>query len=161
PDAGLGLVAQSDGQSPTDHDAVLAQHLQPGTYSIQVQALTGTGAYTLTADFSPAIPPFQSLPTGTVSSKVAAGDLNRDGIPDLVVGDYFNSDVVVLLGRGDGTFQDNGSVAVDGPPTSVVIGDFNGDGIPDLATANQTDLSVSVLLGNGDGPFKEPPIRTG
>jgi tRNA A-37 threonylcarbamoyl transferase component Bud32 len=115
----------------------------------------------LTADGSPKIADFQSLPTGTVSSKVAAGDLNRDGIPDLVVGDYFNNDVVVLTGRGDGTFQDAGSVLVDGPPTSVVIGDLNDDGIPDLATANQTDLSVSVLLGNGDGTFKEPPIRTG
>src|SRR5262249_2188230 len=76
PDPGLGLVAQRDGLSPTNHDAVLAQHLQSGTYSIQVQALAGTGTYTLTADFSPAIPPFQSLPTGTVSAKVTAGDLN-------------------------------------------------------------------------------------
>ena len=36
---------------------------------------------------------------------VAVGDLNADGIPDLVVANNVSNNVSVLLGNGDGTFR--------------------------------------------------------
>ena len=57
--------------------------------------------------------------------------------------------VSVLLGNGDGTFQ-NQDVTVGHPS---MAGDFNGDGRTDLAVANVDD--VSVLLGDGDGAFQD------
>ena len=60
----------------------------------------------------------------------------------------------VLLGNGDGTFQNQVTYAVGSYPVALVAGDFNGDGRTDLAVANYGDNDVSVLLGNGDGTFQ-------
>lgn len=83
---------------------------------------------------------------------VAIGDLNGDGKPDLVVPNYDATDISVLLGNGDGTF--NTQIFIVGTsPVSVAIADLNGDSKPDLAVANSSDNTISVLLGNGDGTF--------
>src|SRR4051794_391196 len=48
------VLIQSDGQSLTNHDDQVVQHLLAGTYFVQVEGLgAGTGAYTLTTDFQP------------------------------------------------------------------------------------------------------------
>src|SRR5262249_8558076 len=62
--------------------------------------------------------------------------------------------VGVLLGNGDGSFQQAITYAVGSSPRSVAVGDFNGDGNQDLAVANGGTANVSVLLGNGDGSFQ-------
>jgi hypothetical protein len=98
-----------------------------------------------------------------VSTSLAIGDFNGDGIQDLAVAGY-DSDgnsgtVTVLLGNGSGGF----TVAAGSPITvgtlaySVAVGDFNGDGIQDLAVANEVDNTISVLLGNGSGGFTAAP----
>src|SRR5262249_48663796 len=66
-----------------------------------------------------------------------------------------STDVSVLLGNGDGTFQGAVNFQAGSRPFSVAVGDFNGDGFPDLAVAN-ANSHVSVLLGNGDGTFEWP-----
>ena len=63
------------------------------------------------------------------------------------------SEVSVLYGNGDGTFQPKTAYAAGGRPSSVVIADVKGDGNADIITANQADATTSVLLGNGDGSF--------
>jgi len=102
--------------------------------------------------------------TGVSPYFVAVGDLNGDGIADLVVANagtnYTGTTVSVLLGNGDGTFQPQMDFASGRQPRAVAIGDFNGDGKPDLAVANgilNAPGTVSVLLGNGDGTF-QPPV---
>jgi hypothetical protein len=99
------------------------------------------------------------------ASGLAAADFNGDGKLDLVVshaGDAFgNGSVVsVLLGNGDGTFQDPSIITVAGNPFSIAVGDFKGDGIQDIVTANSPSAfspgTVSVLLGHGDGTFAAP-----
>src|SRR2546422_11045126 len=88
--------------------------------------------------------------TGFGPVSVAIGDLNRDGRPDLAVGDYTSRTVSVLLGNGDGAFGAQTEFAAESNPTSVLIGDLNGDGRPDLAVTNSS-TTVSALLGNGKG----------
>ncbi len=104
---------------------------------------------------------------GYGAGAVAAGDLNRDGIADLVVADYndagFTTSVAsVLLGNGDGTFQPPVNYAAGGyAGDAVAIGDFNGDGVPDVLEGNNcsttglcTGGAIGVLLGNGDGTLQ-------
>jgi dienelactone hydrolase len=99
-----------------------------------------------------------SVPAGP--SSVIVGDFNRDGKLDLAValfkvnGTASGTEVAVLLGNGDGTFQTPLSYSAGQAPISVAAGDFNGDGKLDLAVANNGGTNVSVLLGNGDGTFQ-------
>jgi hypothetical protein len=103
--------------------------------------------------------------SGLWPTAVAVGDFNGDGIPDLAVASQgsatvpYAGTVSILLGNGDGTFQDPQDNTVGGGASSLAVGDFNGDGILDLAVAStgsypQSGWTVNVLLGNGDGTFQ-------
>ncbi|HEV2495377.1 MAG TPA: FG-GAP-like repeat-containing protein [Terriglobia bacterium] len=91
---------------------------------------------------------------------VAVADLNGDGKPDLVlVTNPINSppapSVSVLLGNGDGTFQNPISQTLTTHPQGMAIGDLNGDGKLDLVLANGPDVgTLSLFFGNGDGTFQ-------
>src|SRR5262249_27577290 len=91
---------------------------------------------------------------GTDPRSVAVADVNRDGIPDLIVTNYADSTVSVLLGSqaAPGTFTAASPFATGANPTNLAAGDFNGDGNVDLAVANSVG-GVSILLGNGTGGF--------
>ncbi|MFO1161401.1 MAG: cadherin-like domain-containing protein [Reyranellaceae bacterium] len=92
---------------------------------------------------------------------VAVGDLNGDGRPDLVASNYSGSgdSLSVLLGNGDGTFQEQVAYNTGLWPTAVSVVDVDGDGKRDLVAANYNG-NVSVLLGKGDGTF-QPQIVYG
>lgn len=98
---------------------------------------------------------------GNTPFSVAVGDLNHDGIPDLVVanfGDPFRNNfgnVSILMGNGDGTFQS--PVIYSGliEPSQVALADFNGDGNLDLVII-AAKKEILVALGKGDGTFLKP-----
>lgn len=94
-----------------------------------------------------------SSDVGGYLASFTTGDVNGDGILDLVTVDYNDDTVKVLLGLGDGSFSAGISYAVGYGPRSVSLGDFNGDGVLDVVAANYSDGTVSVLLGLGGGSF--------
>ncbi len=91
---------------------------------------------------------------------IAAGDFSGDGHLDLAVLEEglggTPSDVTVLSGNGDGTFQPEPGTgnAVGTGPGAIAAGDFTGNGRTDLAVVNEVSDTVSVLLSNGDGTFQ-------
>ncbi|MFQ5766845.1 MAG: FG-GAP repeat domain-containing protein [Acidobacteriota bacterium] len=94
----------------------------------------------------------------------ALADLNGDGNLDLAGVRDGAGQLAILLGNGDGTFNEPLITPVGTRPFAVVTGDFNSDGILDLAVTNQFSFDVSILLGNGDGSFGPEnrfPVRRG
>ncbi|MGH9885948.1 MAG: FG-GAP repeat domain-containing protein [bacterium] len=91
----------------------------------------------------------------------AIGDFNVDGNPDVAVGDIVTGPMVVLLGNGDGTFQETVEYPSGGVGANIVMAtDINLDGKLDLLIANRGANSVTVLIGHGDGTFSRKPITT-
>ncbi len=102
--------------------------------------------------------------------QVVTGDINGDGIPDLVITNLFSADVYVVFG-GSGTWPDtvnvadlNGSTGVNGTNgfkiihlntgdngTTVAVGDVNGDGVDDLVIGGWSQTYV-ILGGTGSWP---------
>jgi FG-GAP-like repeat len=83
---------------------------------------------------------------------IVAVDANRDGIPDLIVGDDDGS-LMLFLGDGTGNLVAAGNIAHLDSVVSIVVADFNHDGIPDLAVSDWWSSSMVLLLGAGDGSF--------
>jgi hypothetical protein len=95
---------------------------------------------------------------GSVVS-IAMGDFNHDGHLDLAVSDARSSSVIVLLGAGNGSFQQAWSfpLPMRGVDFHIAAADFNGDGIIDLAVTNDDDASYEIMLGSGNGTFTYAP----
>jgi hypothetical protein len=94
-------------------------------------------------------------------SGVAAADMNKDGIPDLLVSGPPNNGLSVMLGIGDGTFQSPIMTSLGGNIFgNLVTGDFNGDGKMDVAMASAW-TGIAVLFGNNNGTFQTPVFAYG
>ena len=102
---------------------------------------------------------------GTQPKAVAVGDLNNDGILDIVAASQVDQKVYVLLGKGDGTFLPAvGYSTANASPMGVVVADFTGDLKPDIAVATAmyggSYPAYMVFPGNGDGTFGTPIITS-
>ena len=84
---------------------------------------------------------------------MVSGDFNKDGVPDLVVGDE-DGGLMLFLGDGRGGLQPAGEVAHLDSVGSIVVADFNRDGIADLAVSDWRASTVKLLLGEGNGSFQ-------
>jgi hypothetical protein len=96
---------------------------------------------------------FNFTPTGITPIAAAVGDFNGDGKADLAVASSTSSNVTILLGNGDGTFQTPASYPVPNSLAGLAVADFNGDGKADIVTAD-TSSGVNILIGKGDGTFQ-------
>lgn len=107
--------------------------------------IEGTGSFSDRTSFS----------TGASPACVTLGDLNGDGVLDMVTADGGSNKVSVYLGNGDGTFHARTSLSTGISPCFVTLGDMNGDGAIDMVTVDTVMADrVSVFLGNGDGSFR-------
>ncbi len=89
-----------------------------------------------------------------------AGDVDRDGAPDMSATNEVSWDVRLLKNDGCGNF---GAPAVTPMPNGEEPspnegGDFDGDGWIDLATGNQNGHSVAVFANNGAGGYLAPLV---
>jgi len=89
----------------------------------------------------------QRLTAGTRPTSVAVGDIDGDGVNDLVVANGSSDDLSVLLGTGSGAFSSEQRFGAGDRPSYVTLGDLDGDGALDGVVTNAFSDDVSVLLG--------------
>jgi hypothetical protein len=99
-----------------------------------------------------------SGPVGYGPESVIAGDLNGDGIDDVVTSDSFSIfsslssfSISVLLSDGHGGFGPPTHYRVGAGPVSAALADFNGDGHLDVVVSAVAAGVVTVYAGDGTG----------
>lgn len=93
-------------------------------------------------------------PSGGGRVGIITSFLNQDLALDAVTVVPGADQVLVLLGRGDGTFATSTYYSSGGDqPIAAVVGDFIGDASPDIAVGH-ADGSVTFLAGLGNGTFQ-------
>ena len=115
-----------------------------GTYGLLVFPGLGNGMFDA---------PVQTLTTGYAPGALVAADVDLDGSLDLLVPNQTDETITVLLGAGNGHFQESTRFAASVGVQGIVTADFNGDGNPDVAVG-----AVSVLLGDGNGSLQSPRV---
>ena len=149
-------------------DLVISTASNTGIATVTVLLGDGHGGFTVESPLP--------LGLGQTGVLIAVGDINGDGVPDIVAVPRTtggNEVAAVLLGHGDGTFQAALSVPLPLPPggnattidgddvnQAVAIGDVTGDGHADIVVANNVS-GVAIAPGNGDGTFGAGLVTNG
>jgi hypothetical protein len=136
---------RSIGGLTDSHWSTIAIDLDGGLPEIVTveEGLGNLGIFTVAAGIPQAgIPIF----TGSNQRHVDGGDLDLDGITDLVIRNYSSGDLVILQGIGALEFLDvwtlDGSVSFSG----LELVDVNGDGGLDIVVGNYDQSTVSYYL---------------
>jgi len=146
-DLGVGVVtAVASGDIDNDALPDLAVAFGSGTSSwLRVYLARGTTDFVAMDD----------VPVGQGASAVVLADFNRDGKLDAATVNTQSSNLSILRGRGDGTFEAALPLVTPAQPLTCAVGDFNHDRIADLAVVSKGDPgSVKIFLGMGDSTFQ-------
>lgn len=89
-------------------------------------------------------------PVGCPSGRLAVGDINSDGVPDLC-SMTIEGKVYTMIGLGDGSFSAGGTFTVSEYSLNIEVCDLSNDGHADLVTAGL--FETGLLIGDGSGGF--------
>ena len=92
---------------------------------------------------------------GSSLRSVIVNDFNSDGRLDIIAVNFGTSNIGVLLGRGDGSFEEQMtfSTGTRSNPYLITICNFNDDDQMDLAVTSSGTNRVLMLFGDGMGKF--------
>ncbi|MBI3820437.1 MAG: VCBS repeat-containing protein [Planctomycetes bacterium] len=92
-----------------------------------------------------------AFPTG-----IAAGDLDGDGLVDLIISNGKSTSATWLRGLGNAQFDVPQSIDMGGRQSAILLNDYNSDGRLDIACVLSLVNKISVRLGVHGGFF--PPV---
>ena len=169
PTPGSGSIAAADLNGDGKLDLAFGP-FSMGDASTGVVVAMGNGDGTFR---TPAFFPAQFTAHAVGANQIALGDVNQDGIPDIVTsgGTPAAFGVTILFGDGKGGFSTRRDYDLNGyyanGAGAVNLFDFDGDGIVDIALGNgSADFlsynlnypGLTVLFGKGGGAFVGAPI---
>lgn len=144
------VVADFDGVNGVDVAVVIPDATNPTAnpgelFILLNQGVSGSWQGWATAQYTDAV--------GRNPRGIAAGQIDGQPGPDLVVADAGDDTVSVLVNSGSGVFLPRTTFAVGAEPRAVAAADLDGDGFADVATANTTGGTISLLRNQGvSGP---------
>lgn len=96
---------------------------------------------------------YRTYSVGKNPTSIKQGDFNEDGFADLITSNIRDNSLSLLLGNGDGSFQDQKVIPVCQEPRNLAIEDLNLDGHMDVVVACSGSNQVAVFVGTGSGSF--------
>jgi hypothetical protein len=111
-------------------------------FVIHVYLGTGTGTFAAAVTYT----------TASWALGMDIGDMNHDGIPDLIAVSSHNGAphfISLLFGVGNGTFGAYQGYTMPAFLAGAVVADFNTDGNLDVATPSYSNNNIAIVLGDG------------
>lgn len=118
-------------------DAVLSNNIGDEFYRD-----IGTGSFTLGTSFGNGL--------GNTLG-ITSGDVNRNGLTDVIVGSRDTNSIVVYDNAGDGTFTALQTLSTGSFHGDIIYEDMNADGVKDIVVAEET--AIRIFTGNANGSF--------
>ncbi|MFN2458094.1 MAG: FG-GAP repeat domain-containing protein [Chitinophagaceae bacterium] len=98
----------------------------------------GTGKFTMMKGS-----PFEA---GKIPNRIAIGDVNGDGINDIVTSDNDSNKIYLFLMNKKGSMLLQSAITVGNHPKGIAIADLNGDGKGDIVVCNNADNNITIIL---------------
>ena len=102
---------------------------------------------------------YNYITVGSEPTAVAVGDFNGDGNQDLAVANYGSQSISVLLGNGNGTFTNGGTISFSASgltgvyPLAIAAGVLSGTTQASIVTANPLGDNIVVAINTTGGIF--------
>lgn len=133
------IVKAGDFDGDSKLDFISVARLSPGIVTFYKG--DGAGGFTKGAT---------TATVGNMPEAAAVGDLNQDGILDVVVPSLGSTNMHWMTGKGDGTFNAPVMINTAVQSNDVAIADFNKDGRPDIAITGFNTGNVVIYRGSGN-----------
>ena len=83
---------------------------------------------------------------GKIPNRIAIGDVNGDGVNDIVCPDNGSNKIYLFLMNRNGSVSSSKVITVGNQPKGVAIADLNGDGKSDIVVCNQLDNDITIII---------------
>jgi FG-GAP-like repeat len=110
-----------------------------GTNGLTVLLGDGTGNFTMMKGS-----PYEA---GKNPNRVAIGDVNGDGVNDIVTSDNNSNNIYLFLMNKNGSVLSSSAITVGNHPKGIVIADLNGDGKCEIVVCNNLDNDITIITG--------------
>lgn len=145
-------VTSGDVDGDGDRDLIVAhpEFFPPDIGGVSVLLSDGAGGFA----------PLPPVPCGAGPTRLALGDFDDDGVPDLAVGKQGGSALFLMRGDGAGGFASVAAVAWSSTfRFGLAVADIDGDGRDDVAQSGEVgsalDPAIRVLTRTGAFTFAE------